>query len=161
MLKNINIRKINYIVTTLELLHIFKEADYETMIVPIDNPALNNLILKLKEDYPENKIEIIFRLIQYIGKYGIDSCLHYISKINALGPELSNAYEAADTLLLFKWFKEHEPSESGFIFDGHQNLKLLWKKMEYLDYDTYGCHSGASMCITIKSLSNICKKGKL
>ena len=161
MLKNINIRKINYTVITLELLHIFKEADYETMIVSIDNPALNNLILKLKEDYPENKIEIIFRLIQYIGKYGINSCVHYISKINALGPELSNAYEAADTLLLLKWFREYESSESGFIFDEHQNLKLLWKRMKYLDIDTYECHSGASMGLTIRLLSNICKKGKL
>lgn len=161
MLKDINIRKINYIVTTLELLHLFKEADYETTIVPIDNHGLNNLIIKLKEDYPENKIEIIFRLIQYTCKYGLNSCIHYISKINALGSELSNAYEAADTLLLFRWFKEYKPSESGFTFDQHENLKLLWKKMEYLDYDTYGCHSGISMGLTIRALSNICKKGKL
>ena len=161
MLKDINIKRINYIVTTLELLHIFKESDYETTIVSIDNPNLNNLIIKLKEDYLENKIEIIFRLIQYICKYGLNSCLNYISKINALGSELSNAYEAADTLLLLKWFKEYEPSESGFMFDNHENLKLLWKKMEYLDYNTYSCHSGVSMGLTIRALSNICKKGKL
>lgn len=157
---NINLQKINYTVITLELMYIFKEANFETITLSIDNPSLSILINKLKEEYPHNRIMIIFRLIQYIAKYGLNKCIRYINKINSLEKEVVNAYEAADSLLLLEWFKNYEP-EDCFMFDTHPNLNLLWKRMDYIDPDTYGCHSGVSMGFTLRELKNICKSSRL
>ena len=160
MISNINLQKINHTVVTLELMYIFKEADFETISLSIDNTSLSILINKLKEEYPENRIIIILRLIQFIAKYGLNICIKYKNKINSLSKEVVNAYEATDSLLLLEWFKNYEPEDS-FMFDTHPNLNLIWERMNYIDPNTYGCHSGVSMGLTLRELKNICKNGKL